>query len=66
MKTKQIYKYLESLLRDRKQQLEYTRSPEAKLFLEGQVMILEQIKKGIKWKYIIYLALQDTWTGYLS
>lgn len=48
MKLKQIYKYLESLLSDRKKQLGYARSPEAKLFLEGQVMILEQIKKEMK------------------
>ena len=48
MKTKQIYKYLESLLSDRKKQLGLARSPEAKLFLEGQVTILEQIKKELK------------------
>lgn len=48
MQTKTIQKHLESLLSDRNKQLAYCVSPEAKLFLEGQVMLLEQIIKNQK------------------
>lgn len=48
MKIKCIKRYLDELLRDRKQQLGYVRSPEAKLFLEGQLTLLKQIQKNIK------------------
>lgn len=59
MKTKQIYKYLHSLLINKKKQLGYARSLEAKFFLEGQIMLLEQIKRDIIESVILQFCNKD-------
>ena len=48
MKLKTILRHLDDLLKDKNKQLGHLRSPEAKLFLEGQIAVLNQIKKEIK------------------